>query len=678
MRRRALTIATVVVLLLTLTPAVARADGLTDKIDPVLQQRMQADPTALLPVIVEMQQPTGALTNVDRAQQAMDVLRANGTAAGALTIIDAAAGFAAAPGIDALSLLPDVAYIHYDATVRAGAATDDGTRAAREIPPTPPPAPTLPPASPTLPPSSPTLPPPTPTLGPLPTTTIAPLPTTLTPSPTPQPPAPDPATPAPTGPSSSPTPATAPAASPYTTANATNAPTATPPPAATPASYPAVYPAVIGAPSLWSSGATGRGVAVAVLDSGVAHDADLGDRVIASVNFADQRTTLDPGGHGTHIAGTIAGDGTRSAGQFVGVAPQARIVDVRVLNAMGAGRLSSVIRGIEWVLAHRAAYGIRVINMSFGAIETSSYRTDPLAAAVEIAWKAGLVVVAASGNGGPGPNTTATPGIDPYAITVGATDDAGTVGTGDDSFAPFSAWGSADSNAKPDLVAPGRRIVSIRVPGSVLDTLFPDRVVVATNGASYLRLSGTSMATAVASGSVALLLDANPGLGPDEVKAALVGTARAYGPNGAAPVPDPIADGSGLLTVSAAAASVAGAAGTSTPSPQVTGTVTAAVTSGQVRHAARPANALARSLFPLLARLPLRWKSPTVGGIDWTTLTWDSVVWDSVAWDNFDWDSVAWDSVAWDSVAWDSVAWDSVAWDSVAWDSVAWDSVAWD
>ena len=162
-----------------------------------------------------------------------------------------------------------------------------------------------------------------------------------------------------------------------------------------PASYPAVYPVVVGASALWTEGVRGRGVSVAVLDSGVAPDADLANRIIASVNFADPRSAADPGGHGTHVAGIVAGDGTRSDGEFVGVAPQANIVDVRVLDSKGAGRLSSVIRGIEWVLAHRNTYGIRVINMSFGAPARTSYRADPLAAAVEIAWKAGVVVVAA-------------------------------------------------------------------------------------------------------------------------------------------------------------------------------------------------------------------------------------------------------------------------------------------
>src|SRR5437899_12564471 len=218
---------------------------------------------------------------------------------------------------------------------------------------------------------------------------------------------------------------------------------------------------------------------------------------LASVNFADVRLTSDPGGHGTHIAGIVAGNGTRSGGEFIGIAPQANIVDVRVLGNTGSGRISSVVRGIEWVLAHRTVYNIRVINLSFGAPANLSYRADPMSAAVEIAWRRGLVVVAASGNGGPARDTVLTPGIDPYVITVGATDGSGTLGRGDDMLAWFSAWGSPDSNAKPDLVAPGRRIVSLRVPGSALDTLFPDRVVLAQNGSTSFRLTGTSMATAV-------------------------------------------------------------------------------------------------------------------------------------------------------------------------------------
>jgi serine protease AprX len=598
--RNALLRATTAIVVLALiggAAPTARADSIPDKIDPALRARMQADPLALLPVIVEMQPPSVPFVGapgVARSSEALDLLRLNGRAVGGLAIIQSAAGFADAAGIIAISLVPTVAYIHHDATVgpRRGAA---------------------------------------------------------------------------------------------------------PPTIALPSQLSTVYPRVINADQLWAQGTNGRGVTVAVLDSGVAADVDLTaptNRLLASVNFADQRLTNDPGGHGTHIAGTIAGNGTRSAGEFVGVAPGANIVDVRVLNAAGSGRISSLVRGIEWVVTHRSTYNIRVINLSFGAPASTSYRTDPLSAAVEVAWRLGIVVVAAAGNSGPGRDTTASPGIDPYAITVGATDDIGTLSRRDDVLAWFSSWGSADGNAKPDLVAPGRRIVAPRVPGSALDTLFPERVVTAQNGSTYFRLTGTSMATAVVSGAVALLLQRRPDLSPDQVKALLVGRTQTYGQDSGVAPPDPIASGSGLLDTYAAisAATAPSPSGTSTAVPAVVPGIggvplgglsqaTTEVAPPQVvelpppaNRALRPADGFARSAFAVLYGTPMLWKDPGLGGIAWQTLTWDSVAWDSVAWDNFDWDSVAWDSVAWDSVAWDSVAWDSVAWDSVAWDSVAWDA----
>ena len=567
---------------ITINPAPVQS-GIEDKIDPALHDLMQANPQALLPVIVEMQHPVVPFVSapdVDRALAALDLLRQYGTPVAALSLIDAAAGFANGAGINAISLVPTVARIHHDATVGTQRSAD-------------------------------------------------------------------------------------------------------PPVVAPPDQLSEVYPLVVNANHVWQQGTTGGGVTVAVLDSGVAADADLvqpANRILASVNFADVRTASDPGGHGTHIAGIIAGNGTRSGGQIVGIAPQANIVDVRVLGSIGSGRISSVIRGIEWVIAHRTVYNIRVINLSFGARANLSYRADPMAAAVEIAWRRGLVVVAASGNGGPVGGTVLTPGIDPYAITVGATDDRGTLGRGDDMLAWFSAWGSADSNAKPDLVAPGRRIVSIRVPGSALDTLFPERVVVAQNGSTYFRLTGTSMATAVASGAAALLLARRPDLTPDQVKALLVGTTQPYGQQSGQVLPDPTAGGSGLLDAYAA---MTAALRTASTSISVSGLLGGGLLTGTLQTWAplacanrglRPADGFARTLFPVLYGSPLYWKDPTLGGINWQTLTWDSVAWDSVAWDNFAWDSVVWDSVAWDSIAWDSVAWDSVAWDSVAWDSIAWDS----
>jgi serine protease AprX len=389
-----------------------------------------------------------------------------------------------------------------------------------------------------------------------------------------------------------------------------------------------------------ASGIGGNGVTVAVLDSGVAADLDLAgstNRVLASVNFADQRTMDDPGGHGTHVAGLIAGNGARSDGEFVGIAPQANIVDVRVLGTSGSGRVSSVVRGIEWVLAHRSLYNIRVINLSFGAPAPVSYRADPFSAAVEIAWRRGLVVVAAAGNGGPSRDTVVTPGIDPYVITVGAIDDRGSVDRDDDVFAWFSGWGGSGSTVKPDLVAPGRRLVSVRVPGSALDTLYPERVVSAQNGATYFCLTGTSQATGVVSGAVALLLQRRPDLTPDQVKALLTGNTQEFGQCGEIGLPDPSADGSGLLDARAADRAAQRIA---TPTADNGGL--------------RPADSFARAMYPVLFGSPLRWKNPTLGGVLWSLLTWDTLTWNSVAWDNFDWDSVAWDSVAWDSVAWDT------------------------
>ena len=691
--RRLIGLSCALVLALALVPTAppARADTENSaKIDPALRALMQAHPLALLPVIVEMQQPASpfsAAANVGRANEALDLLRLN----------DAAAGFANAAGIDAISLVPTVAYIHHDATVAPASERASSARALGLDPlPTPPPLPTVPPLPTATPTSTPAATPaPTPTLTPAatPTTAPTPVPTPVpTPDPTPVPPTPDP-TPVPTP---DPTPVPTPVPTPDPTATPTTAPTpsATPAPvnqATTPTPDPAAqspavaaYPREVNADQVWSLGTTGRGVTVAVLDSGVAADPDLvqpANRILASVNFADQRLVGDPGGHGTHVAGIIAGNGTRSNGEFVGVAPDANIVDVRVLSSTGGGRVSSVVRGIEWVLAHQSTYNIRVINLSFGAPTPTSYRTDPMSAAVEIAWRRGIVVVAAAGNGGPGRDTVASPGIDPYVITVGAADDRGTVSPRDDTLAPFSSWGTTDSNAKPDLVAPGRRIVSIRVPGSAMDTLFPDRVVVAHNGSTYMRLSGTSMAAPVVSGAVALLLQSRPNLTPDQIKALLVGAAQPFGQDSGVALPDPAAAGSGLLDALAAdQGTVAGgwAVGGAFGPGALLGSSLPTTGFVSANRALRPADAFARAMFRVLYGSPLRWKDPTLGGIPWGSLTWDSVAWDSVAWDNYNWDSIAWDSVAWDSVAWDSIAWDSVAWDSVAWDSVAWDSFKFD
>jgi serine protease AprX len=422
-----------------------------------------------------------------------------------------------------------------------------------------------------------------------------------------------------------------------------------------------LYPRESNANRVWQQGGTGRGVTVAVLDSGVTADVDLthaGNRIVASASFAGLRDPAYPdvGGHGTHIAGAIAGDGTRSAGEFVGMASKANIADVQVLDARGNGRISSVLRGMEWVLAHQAQYNIRVVNMSFGAAPQGSYKTDPMAAGAEILWKHGLVVVAAAGNVGPSSGTVETPGTDPYVVTVGATDDQGTLTLTDDTLAWFSSWGTpTDSTAKPDLVGPGRRVVSIRVPGSTLDTLLPDHVVTANNGTTYFRLTGTSMATAVVSGAVALMLEHQPNLAPDQVKKMLVANTQAFGQ--AALPPPPTAAGAGLLDAYAA-----------TNSPVM----------GSANPGLRPADGLTRTLYPIIYGQPLVWKNVNYLGNDWTLLTWATLGWAAPVWDNYYWDAVGWSNIAWDNIAWDQTSWDNIAWDNIAWDNSEWNNIAWD
>jgi serine protease AprX len=429
--------------------------------------------------------------------------------------------------------------------------------------------------------------------------------------------------------------------------------------AASPVPLSTAYPRAVNADQVWQRGPTGSGITVAVLDSGINPDGDLTqpqNRLLAAVNFAgDRGGVADPGGHGTHVAGIIAGNGQRSAGEYVGIAPGANVLDVRVLDRNGNGRISSVVRGIEWVLAHRAQYNIRFINLSLGMPARLLYQLDPLCAAVEIAWQHGVVVVAAAGNGGPAAGSVASPGIDPYVITVGATDDRGTYTVNDDILNGFSAWGTPlGSTPKPDVVTPGRRIVSLRVPGSYLDTLYPDRVTTAQNGATYFRLTGTSMAAPVAVGSAALLLQQQASLNPDRVKAILMGTARPFGSaTGGGSLPDPSAAGRGL--VDALAAVYSG------PRPPA-------------NRGQRPADTLARALYPILYGQPLAWKDPNYRGIDWTHLTWTNLAWDNLAWDNLAWDNLAWDNLAWDNLAWDNLAWDNLAWDNLAWDNLAWDS----
>lgn len=292
--------------------------------------------------------------------------------------------------------------------------------------------------------------------------------------------------------------------------------------------------------SVWERDLTGKGVTVAVIDTGLYPHEDFTlpeNRIAGFQDFvANRKEPYDDNGHGTHVAGVIAGNGRRSNGLYRGIAPDARLVGIKALDAYGSGALSNVIRGIDWCVRYKDRLGIRVINLSLGAPAQDSYRDDPLCRAVEVAWRRGIVVCVAAGNEGPTRGTIATPGIHPTVITVGASDDRGNSDRSDDVVASFSSRGpTVDGLHKPDLVAPGVSITAPAARRSVLSLQQGRR-----RTTDYITLSGTSMATPVCAGIVALLLQNQPTLRPDEVKERLVQSADSLGL-----VPD--VQGSGLV-----------------------------------------------------------------------------------------------------------------------------------
>lgn len=262
----------------------------------------------------------------------------------------------------------------------------------------------------------------------------------------------------------------------------------------------------------WDAGILGQGIGVAVIDSGIAPHADLQTHAV-HVSFRSGAGTADLYGHGTHVAGIIAADA--GDGQHMGMAPAVTLYDLNVTDSQGSARESDVLTALDWLYTNHARYNIRVVNMSMQSSVASSYRTSPLAGAVEKLWFAGVVVVVSSGNKGGEENSVwYAPANDPYVITVGAMDESMTADRSDDQTVVWSSSGvTQDGFAKPDVLAPGRRILSTMAPDSVIANEF----AYLAEG-SYIRLSGSSMAAPVISGAVALMLQRQPSLTPDQVK----------------------------------------------------------------------------------------------------------------------------------------------------------------
>ncbi len=321
----------------------------------------------------------------------------------------------------------------------------------------------------------------------------------------------------------------------------------------------------IGATALGADGSTGGHVRVALIDTGVSDSPDLAGRVVdvvdpggvgpagqtgtvrpdvSCVDFSGEGDCIDRYGHGTFVAGLIAGNGASSAGLFAGVAPSADIVSLKIAGRNGATDVSKVLAAIQWVVSFRDRYGIKVLNLSLGTNSRVPYSIDPLNFAVEQAWRAGITVVAAAGNSGDAAGTIAKPGDDPLVVTVGAVDDRETTKVDDDRLPDFTSRGPThDAVAKPDVVAPGARLVSLRLTDSYIEQQVGGGSLAGGPYAAYRRGSGTSMATAVTSGAVALLLERHPTWSPDRVKFALTATARKVASH------DPSDVGAGLVSL---------------------------------------------------------------------------------------------------------------------------------
>ena len=441
--------------------------------------------------------------------------------------------------------------------------------------------------------------------------------------------------------------------------------------------------------------AEGRGITIAVVDTGVADVADLKGRVShVDVSGENRKDAVQDGyGHGTFVAGLVAGDGSSSDGRYAGVAPGADILDVKVAADDGSTSLVDVLKGLQVAARHDAD----VVNLSLSSGSPLPYQLDPLTLALDELWRRGTVVVVPAGNDGDGPGTISSPGVDPMLLTVGSVDEHGTADRSDDTIASSSGQGPAPQGvAKPDLAAAGAHLVSLRAPGSVIDTTYPGSRV----EDDYFRGSGTSFATAVASGAAAVLLDRRKALTPNQVKGVLTGTAY-----DAAGLADPTLAGAGGMDLAAALADVSSKAGLwagittdhgddALPPGDATDwqALLDALDAGDAATAARnwsrlsPAarNWSARNWSGLTeqgrAEAITAWDQnwPVVAGeLPWAARNWSARNWSARNWSARNWSANSWSARNWSEADWSARNWSARNWSARNWSEAEWSARNW-
>ena len=442
----------------------------------------------------------------------------------------------------------------------------------------------------------------------------------------------------------------------------------------------------------WKAGYAGQGVDVALIDSGVARVPGLasgnvvdGPDLSFESQYADVRYR-DTFGHGTHMASIIAGRdavstpaGYATSTKFNGIAPDARIVNLKVAAADGSADVSQVIAAIGWVTqhAHDSGLNIRVLNLSYGTDSTQATALDPLSYAVEQAWKHGIVVVVAAGNDGTTRQQLADPAADPYVIGVGAEDPKNTGAAADDLVPAFAQRGTATRHV--DVVAPGVHILGLRVPNSFVDQNNAGGRV----GSRFIRGSGTSQATAIISGVAALLLQKYPTATPDQLKSMIASTANPF------PLAKSLWQGTGLVDLHKALALTPAKAPVQVQqfaAAPGTGTLEGARGSG---HVAVDGVTLTgeqdifgktwnASAWATAVSANTAWSGGTFNGSGWTGTAWNaSGSWTSSAWTGQDWTGVGWASRSWVSRSWVANSWDSRSWVTGSWYSRSWVSDGW-